>query len=279
MLENITMVIPVYRNAATLRELHERVAGSVETVTNNYEILFVNDSCPAGSLPVLRDLAGRDDHVAVLALEENVGQNRAVMAGLAHARGQVVVVMDADLQDAPEAIPRLLAALQGEVGAVFAGRRGRYESGVRLATSHLLKWLLHVLSGRRIPPDAGLFVALRREVVERLLEFRDPNPYVVGLIGRTGSPLVSIPVERLPSPDSATNYTGWMRLRLAGRALLAVTPGPIHRLPLLGNRADEIPVQVCEYISSRFSNESLLSGRGLSPGEAAPSDPSDDNGG
>jgi glycosyltransferase involved in cell wall biosynthesis len=255
-----SIVIPVYRNEATLRELHDRVARSVEAVTNDYEIIFVNDSCPAGSLPVLRDLARRDGHVAVLALEENVGQNRAVMAGLTHARGQVAVVMDADLQDSPEAIPRLLASLRGEVGAVFAGRRGRYESGVRLAASRALKWLLHALSGGRIPPDAGLFVALRREVVDRLIEFRDPNPYVVGLIGRTGSPLVSIPVERPASLHSATNYTCWMRLRLACRAILAVTVGPIHRLPLLGNRADQGPVKIYEYIGARFANGRVSSG-------------------
>jgi hypothetical protein len=115
--------------------------------------------------------------------------------------------------------------------------------------------------------------------VERLLEFRDPNPYVVGLIGRTGMPLVSIPVERLPSPDSATNYTGWMRLRLASRALLAVTRGPIHRLLLSGNRVDEVPVRVCEYIGARFSNGSLSSEEGLSLGEAASPGPLDDNGG
>src|SRR4051812_22805698 len=84
-------------NAATLRGLHERVAQSVDTVTNNYEILFVNDFCPPGSLPVLRDSAGRDDRMAVPALEEDVGRNRAVLAGLAHARGRVEVNLDADL--------------------------------------------------------------------------------------------------------------------------------------------------------------------------------------
>jgi glycosyltransferase involved in cell wall biosynthesis len=257
--------LPVYKNAATLGELHKRVAKSVQTVTDDYEIIFVSDACPAGSLPVLRGLAERDDHVAVLALDENVGQNRAVMAGLAHARGRVAVVMDADLQDAPEAIPRLLAALQGEVGAVFAGRRGRYESGVRLATSRTLKWLLHALSRGRIPPDAGLFVALRRNVVDRLLEFRDLNPYVVGLIGRTGSRLASIPVERRPSPQAATNYTGWMRLRLAWRALLSVTIGPIPWRFHAEHRADHVPVSVREYIGTRFTKESPSMGRSLPP--------------
>src|SRR5947208_9645895 len=191
----VSIVVPVYRNADTLDELHRRVTAALGRAGARHELLFVDDACPAGSLAVLRRLAARDPRVAILSLAENVGQNRAVLAGLAHARGEVVVIMDADLQDPPEAIPALLAALRGPA-VVFAGRPGRYESAVRLATSRALKWLLHLLSRRRIPGDAGLFVAMRRSVVERLLAFPDPDPYVVGLIGRTGLPLASIPVER-----------------------------------------------------------------------------------
>lgn len=247
----LSVIVPVYKNAATLTNLYERLGRVISRQTDNYEIVFVDDACPAGSLPILRGLAERDARVAVLVLAHNVGQNRAVLTGMAYARGRVAVVMDADLQDPPEAIPSLLAALQSQAAAVFAGRRGRYEPGIRLASSRTLKWLLSVLSRGRLPPDAGLFVAMKREMVECLLDFRDADPYIVGLMGRTGLPLVSIPIERLPAPNYESGYTNWMRLRLAWRAL-ATTAGPLRKAASINRRVRQAAPQVCEYIGARF---------------------------
>ena len=116
-------------------------------------------------------------------LPGNIGQQRAVLAGLAQARGSRVVVMDADLQDPPEAIPVLLDALSGNVSAVFFGRRGRHQSIVRHLTSRLFKTLLHMACGT--PPDAGLFVAMDRRMVTRLLPIGRPGPSVLAMMGCT----------------------------------------------------------------------------------------------
>src|SRR5688500_9935701 len=115
----VSIVVPVYRNVDTLLELYERVTRAMEACGHEYEILFVDDACPAGSHARLRDLARRDARVAALLLERNGGQNRAVMAGLAFARGEIVVVLDADLQDPPEAIGRLVGGLYRDVSATF----------------------------------------------------------------------------------------------------------------------------------------------------------------
>jgi glycosyltransferase involved in cell wall biosynthesis len=216
----ISVVLPVYKNRAALAELHRQLTVVLAQQGAPYELIFVDDVCPEGSGAALHEIAAADARVRVLTLPRNVGQNRAVMAGLALARGRVVVTMDADLQDPPAAIPRLLSALAAGPAAVFAGRRGAYESWGRRATSRLFKGLLHLLSQRRLPVDAGLFVALRRELVEQLLASSDPDPYVVGLIARSGLPLASVPVHRAPSSRSA--YTLGMRLRVAGRALVAM---------------------------------------------------------
>src|SRR5439155_18061266 len=107
----------------------------------------------------------RIPRVCGIVLAENVGQNSAVLAGLAHARGAAVAVMDGDLQDPPEAVPVLLAALERDgADAVFAARRGRYETRLRLATGRVLKRALWVLTAGRMPPDAGLFLVLQRTV-------------------------------------------------------------------------------------------------------------------
>jgi glycosyltransferase involved in cell wall biosynthesis len=132
---SVSVIVPVYRNRATLRELHRRVSAVLEGAGRTFEILFVNDDCPAGSLEVLRELTAGDARVAVLSLASNVGQHQAVVTALSEARGEWVVVMDADLQDPPEALPELLRAGEAGFSAVFAGRCGEYESRFRLLTS------------------------------------------------------------------------------------------------------------------------------------------------
>lgn len=245
----LSIVIPVYTNAPTLSELHRRLSAVLQHVTDRYEILFVDDACPANSITVLRELSANDEHVVVLRLAANVGQNRAVLTGLAQVRGDVAVVMDADLQDPPEAIPALLAALTADVAAVFAGRRGAYEGRKRLITSWLFKHSLYLLSGGRIPPDAGLFVAMRREMIVSLLAFDIPQPYVVGLIGRTQLPLRSIPVLRHANDERTSAYTARKRLVLAWRALQQMLPAWMveHK-----QRSVQTPVVVSEYLGGHF---------------------------
>ena len=221
---DISVVLPVYRNRAALGELYRRLTLVLEPLAP-YELIFCDDACPDDSLAVLRSLAAADERVAVLALSENVGQNRAVLIGLAYARGQVVIAMDADLQDPPQAIPGLVAALSGETAAVFAGRRGTYQSAGRMLGSRVFKRLLHALSHGQLPVDAGLFVAMRREMVERLLSYRAPQPYVLGLMARTGLPMISLPVERAPARRSG--YSLRARIQVAIRALVTIlSPEP-----------------------------------------------------
>jgi glycosyltransferase involved in cell wall biosynthesis len=222
-------VVPVYQNADTLRELHARLAAALDGAVgeDGWEAVFVNDACPAGSLEVLRGLAAEDERVVVLSLRENAGQNAAVLVGLGHARGETAVVMDADLQDPPEAVPVLIEELGGtNAAAVFAGRRGRYESRWRAAASRAFKWGLHLLSGRRLPPDAGLFVAMRREMIGRLMANASRRPYVVGMIGRAGLPVRSVPVRREESRDGGSGYRARDLLRLGWWALCGALRPP-----------------------------------------------------
>lgn len=224
---DVSVVVPVFRNAATLPELHRRLCAALADRVGTFEIVYVDDACPAGSSAVLRDLAAGDPSVALVALSENVGQHRAVLAGLATARGEWVVVLDADLQDPPEAIGELLAHRHG-VAAVFAGRRGRYESPARLFTSRLFKRTLHLLSG--VPADAGLFVAMHRTLVERLLAMAGPRPFIVSMIGCAGLPMRSIPVQRASRPVGRSAYSAWARVASGWRGVAWVLGWRYRRL-------------------------------------------------
>lgn len=210
----VTVVVPVYRNAGTLRELHRRLVDALAELEPR-ELVFVDDGCDAGSGDVLRELAEIDESVAIVRLAANRGQQAAVLAGLARSRGGSTVVLDADLQDPPEAVPLLLAALSPEVDAVFGGRRGRYESPARQLTGWVYRRLLRVVAGT--PEDAGAFVALSRRMVERLLELHalmpDRPPALVAMIGCSGLQTTALPVERQPRPVGRSAYSGAARAR------------------------------------------------------------------
>jgi glycosyltransferase involved in cell wall biosynthesis len=207
----VSVVVPVYRNAETLKELHRRVHQVLGNLSLSCEMIFVDDACPAGSLSVLEQIVKTDPSSAVLSLERNEGPHKAVFIGLAYARGKYVVVIDADLQDPPEAIPLLLAELRAGFSAAFGGRRGDYESAFRLLSSRLFKATLGSLCG--LPPGAGLFVAMDLPMVKRLLAIGEPNPSLVVMMAFAGLPLVSVPVTRSKRAAGRSAYTSWARFK------------------------------------------------------------------
>jgi len=209
---DLSVVVPVYRSAETLRSLHARICGALDTAGVVYEVVFVDDASPDDSRRVLDELAAGDSRVIVRASGRNLGQHRAVLETLPHTRGDWIVVLDADLQDPPEAILDLLRKGREGFAAVFAGRRGRYESAGRLLTSRVFKRLLNLGCG--VPPDAGLFVAMNREMADRLLAFRARRPYLVAMMGCTGLPLASVPVARSAREIGRSTHGSLARLRM-----------------------------------------------------------------
>jgi glycosyltransferase involved in cell wall biosynthesis len=213
-MSEVTVVVPVHRNAGTLRELNRRILTALDGA--DPEIVLVDDASPDSSGEVIEEIARSDARVRGLRLESNVGQHRAVLTGLRHAGGTRAVVMDADLQDPPEAIPSLIAELERGHDVVFAGRRGAYESPPRLLTSHIFKRLL--AAGTGVPPDAGMFFAINRHGVDKLLSMSGPPPFVVAMIGRAGLDASSIPVRRARA-GGRSGYSARKRLRSALRGL------------------------------------------------------------
>ncbi|MDR7574025.1 MAG: glycosyltransferase family 2 protein [Armatimonadota bacterium] len=216
----ISLVIPVFRNRETLRPLYARLRSVLDGAGWSWELIAVHDACPEGSLNVLRELAARDPRIRILDLPRNVGQHRAIWIGLHETRGRYVVVMDADLQDPPEAIPLLRKALeeaQGRALVIFAGRRGRYERLDRMLTSWLFKRALHWICGA--PVDAGTFCLMEGRVAEALRRWDAPEPHLPTLLACAGFPARVVPIHRSPRPAGRSAYTTGMRWRLGWRIL------------------------------------------------------------
>jgi glycosyltransferase involved in cell wall biosynthesis len=213
----VSVVLPVYRNRPALDEMHSRLSTVLTGASLLYELIFLDDACPEGSGAAIAELAARDPHVRGISILRNVGQQRAVWLGLSAARGTWAVVMDADLQDPPEAIPALLSAATPGVDAVLAAWSGRYEATGRLVTSRVFKILREKLT--KYPRDAGMFLALRRPLVEEILRNDVPHPFLPSLVGLSGCRFVTVPVERAARSGGGSAYSSTARLLRAAREL------------------------------------------------------------
>ena len=217
-MSGVAVVVPVYGNGPTLGPLTARLAAAL--VGHDWRLRFVVDASPDDSAAIARDLAAADPRVGVTELAVNVGQHRALARGLAdEGDADAWVCLDADLQDPPEAVPLLLDRLaRGDVGVVFAGRRGSYESRARRLTGTLHRRLAARLTG--LPPDAGAFLAMgpaaRRAVVAAV---EDGAPSVVLAVARAGERATSLPVPRDVRREGRSAWTGRARLAQSLRSL------------------------------------------------------------
>ncbi|MGY1803733.1 glycosyltransferase [Blastococcus sp. SYSU D00922] len=219
MTRRVAVVVPVYGNASTLGPLAERLAAALADRT--WRLRLVVDASPDDSSAVAGALAAADPRIAVTDLPVNGGQHAALARGLADEAGaDAWVCLDADLQDPPEAVPLLLDRLSaGDVGAVFAGRRGAYESPARRLTGTLHRRVAARLTG--LPPDAGAFFAMDARVRAAVLTAMttEDAPSVVLGVARAGVPVASLPVHRDPRPSGRSAWTTVARVRQSARSL------------------------------------------------------------
>ncbi len=167
----ISVVIPVYNCAGCLHALHERLTATLRSLTDDYEIVLVDDRSRDGAWDALRELARSDPHLRIIRLSRNFGQHAAITAGLTRARGAWTVVMDCDLQEPPEEITRLYAKAQEGYEIVRAVREGRRHSAFRRMSASLYRRMLSEREGGEI--EFSTLSIISRKVVDAFLELRD----------------------------------------------------------------------------------------------------------
>jgi glycosyltransferase involved in cell wall biosynthesis len=223
----VSVVLPLYNEAAVLDRLHRLVSEALDPCGCRHEIVFVNDGSTDGSDEILDQLAAEDPHARVLHLSRNFGHQAAVQAGLTHARGDAVIVMDSDLQDDPRSLPALVSAWQAGYDVVYAVRYGRKENFVKRALSCAFYRLLNLVSKTPLPEDAGNFGLIDRRVVDCILQMPEADRYFSGLRGWVGFRQTGVPVERLARHDEQPRVSFLGLVRLAKTALFSFSTVPL----------------------------------------------------
>jgi dolichol-phosphate mannosyltransferase len=216
------VLVPVYNNASTVAELHRRLVATFELLDRPFEIVFVNDGSADGSLGVLRKLAEQDSRCLVLDLSRNFGQHPAIGAGLARATGDLTVLMDADLQDRPEELVRLLQVIDDDPDVDIVYTTFELEGGGR---SRLSSRLFHALYARlsdvHIPPNLGTYRVFTEAVRRALLDYPERSAVYGPLMAQMGFTTSYVTVARDQAVGRESSYTFRRRLALATSSIIS----------------------------------------------------------
>lgn len=202
----LSVVIPVYNEAKNLLPLCSDVTEALLGMRGPFEILFVDDGSTDGSAEILRELARKEETIKLVVLRRNFGQTAAMMAGIDHARGDVIVVMDGDGQNDPADIPALLDALAGGYDVVSGWRRDRKDGWLRVLLSRVANALISRVSGLRLHDYGCSLKAYRRDVIESVRLYGEMHRFIPIYASWWGARVTEIPVNHRPRLEGSSNY-------------------------------------------------------------------------
>ena len=217
----LSVVIPVFLGEQTLSELTQRIFQTTETVFQEVEIILVNDASPDNSWEVIRELASADGRITGINFSRNFGQHYAITAGLANSQGDWIVVMDCDLQDRPEEIPRLFAkALEG-FDIVQAQRINRNDHYRKRMSSRLFYLVFGYLTDSKQDPQIANFGIFHRKVIHAILDMGDKIRYFPTMLQWVGFRRTTLGVEHSPRTNGVSSYNWSKLLKLAFNNIIA----------------------------------------------------------
>ncbi len=235
-LENklLSVVIPMYFEEEVAQECYERLT-HVMSALMPYELIFVNDGSTDRTLPILREIAAQDRHVRVISFSKNFGHQAAVTAGVKRARGDAVVIIDADLQDPPELIPDMVALWQEGNDVVYARRKKREgESAFKLFTAKMFYRMLKAVTDTDIPADTGDFRLMDRKVAQAFNQLPEHNRFIRGMVAWLGYKQAPIEYVRHERFAGQTKYPLKKMLKLAADGILSFSTRPLNWVMGLG---------------------------------------------
>jgi glycosyltransferase involved in cell wall biosynthesis len=231
----VSLAIPVFNEEAVIPELLRRTGAVLDNLPGGpHEIVLANDGSSDRTLELLEKAAENDDRLVVVSLSRNFGHQTALTAALDHVTGDVAILMDADLQDSPEAIPTLLDAYQQGYDVVYVRRVNRKESWWLRLCYHLFYRLLAKLSDTQLPLDAGDFGLMSSRVIHEMRKMPEHHRYLRGLRTWVGFRQIGIPIERSARHAGRTKYNPIKLLMLAFDGIFAFSIVPLRAAAILG---------------------------------------------
>ncbi|HEV8538846.1 MAG TPA: glycosyltransferase family 2 protein [Bacteroidota bacterium] len=230
----ISVVIPIYNEADLLVELHHRVTATLSIIPFDYEIIYVDDGSTDNSFPLLASLSKEDSHLRIISFSRNFGHQTAISAGIQYSTGDGVILMDGDLQDPPELLPRFIEEWKRGHEVVYGIRTHRKENIFKRAAYSVFYRVLHRVSYLDIPIDSGDFCIMDRSVVDILNRMPERNRFIRGLRTWTGYRQTGIAYERERRFAGSTKYTFARLLKLAYDGLITFSFFPLQLSTKLG---------------------------------------------
>ncbi len=255
----ISIIIPVFNEHDNLSVLYQRLTHVMESTEPDYEILFVDDGSRDGSLNLLKELAVKDRRIVIIELARNFGHQVAISAGIDHARGRGVIIMDADLQDPPEVLPRFIDKWREGHDVVYAIRTNRKEPWLKRSAYNFFYRLLQRIADIEIPLDAGDFCIMDRRVVDILVGMPERNRFVRGIRSWVGLDQVGLAYEREARYAGEPKFTLTRLVYLALDGLISFSYVPLRMISLLGLGVSLISI----LLAIGYTIQKLT--RGLSP--------------
>lgn len=224
----VSVVVPCFNEAEAAPKTHKRLKSVLDSLGTDYEIVYVDDGSTDGTGEMLQSFGAQDPKIAVVSLSRNFGHQLALAAGMDHASGDAVVLIDADLQDPPELIPEMVRRWREGYEVVYGVRRRRDgESAVRLAVTRLFYRCICRLSEVPVPVEAADFRLIDRRLVRVLSDMREPDRYLRGMVAWLGFRQCALEYDRDSRQDGRSKY-GLSRLaRLAVDGIFSCTRNPV----------------------------------------------------
>lgn len=234
--KTISILIPAYNEQEVLRHLYERLGKLAESTPHyDFEFLFVNDGSRDKTLEIIESYAEKDKRIAYINLSRNFGKEIAMIAGLDHVTGDATVIIDADLQDPPELIPKMIKYWEDGYDDIYARRNSRAgETWIKKVTSELFYKVLKKSTNVPIQQDTGDFRLLDRRCVEALQQFRESQRYTKGMFSWIGYSKKEILYDRDPRAAGETKWNYLKLINLAIDGITSFTTAPLRIASVLG---------------------------------------------
>jgi undecaprenyl-phosphate 4-deoxy-4-formamido-L-arabinose transferase len=225
----VSIVIPVFNEEQNLAALYARLAPVMDTIAGGVEVILVDDGSADRSLAILREIAARDPRVRVVSFNRNYGQHAAVFTGLDMSRGAVVVTLDADLQNQPEDIPKLLAKFDEGFDVVGGWRQNRKDTAFRRWASRRVNAMMrHILKGVEFRDYGCMLRAYSRPVVDSMRECEERSTFIPALACQFARRVAEVPVGHADRAAGESKYSVWKLFKLQADLITGFTSAPLR---------------------------------------------------